>query len=1283
MEIKDKVYLESQFRNQIHTKTGNEFQSFFEDVMEKVFPNFQKIRPYGNRGDGGNDGYIRDAGKYFQVYAPRTPDINESAAAKKFSDDFNKLKRQWEGISAIKEYNFVFNDKYGGSTQEIECTRTILEKENPSIEFNLLLARDFQKIFFELEISDMLSLGFNIDQRNSIENVYQYLESLRKELDLLNAKTTIRLLEHDEEIIYEFDDKNLTLEFELLTCKCFQQLENIDEVKRRYKSLIKRFPEDPRPLLYLGEIFLNEKEVKKNNDLIHRAESINPNNWLLHLMKLIRDIRLNKRLEKESLEEIKFPKEKRIKSDFYRLFSLVYEKLGEEILADKYIERAIQLNPNKFTNYSTKLVLFEFRLLRSNDLRKKQSIAKDLLTEIENIDEKFIVATEGRERAKVILNAYRLNAYFVLEDSRKFLRYAEETISLILACYFDVIIEGVLLHILPHVSLPQNYFEKILSYLQDSDMEISNALSEALVYQFDLKKLLLRDGKSFFKKKDKKSFVDFICDIENDKNDKVLKFIDKNNRIAVSIPNILKDKKDLRKKILASLPDDDEGTWYKLLLLIDYEEDMYEDAFSIIKNMDLSKLNSYQCRQIIGTVKQKNAWDFEIVILRKLIEKEQNESDLFNLNLQLFIALQQIQTSEEIIILGEKLLIEDFQKKYLSPDNREILLTETLNACLERGKFDEKTIKKAEELLRKFKLDNPSYEFNAGIKAEVFIRNEKYKEAYEALIQGIKKKGQLSPFDYAKLYFPLILKIGNQLNINLESDERIKTNSFVKLTNKEDWYYIGDDVYLDAIPIRSSSEKLIDFIGKNQGDKIVLLNEYSNEKFEGVVEKIYPIEKYVFFQSIKYFRELSSQGVLEGVQVVNVPELEDGVDLRNLLRFFKDQNKKLEASLDLYCENRLPLAILAVNEGGILNAIGHINNENRGFINFSSGSIEEFEEQKDVARRIFSENLPFYLDGTSALFLSEIGFFQDIYEYISNIKVPQSVINFLGKTIDRFQCFPGQVGQMQYFRGNIAVSAIDENTRKGVQNNFVETIGLLEAKPNRIGLISLANKGEWLSEREIPGELCDACILSQSENIPIMTEDYLYLLMNEMETNKKAPKYFSSMALMRVLYELGKINVEKYFDYFSFLAYYRCRFLSVSSEDIKLAVFGDNRISVVKPKNIIKFNFPLIFSEEYGVDFRKAISVIAKFLYSIINDDSVTLEMTERIFVEIIEAFPRDIPKKDLGQLLIEICSQKIQDGQQSTILLLKNQLKHKKIDRLQKIKEIFCSNVGIWKPNS
>src|SRR5262249_24565645 len=110
----DKHYLSLQFWNKVYQKTGTEFQAFFEAIMEKAFPGFQKIKPYGNEGDKGNDGYRPIEGIYYQAYAPFEPGEKEAEAAKKFKDDFAKLKDGWDKIATIKELDFVYNDKGSG-----------------------------------------------------------------------------------------------------------------------------------------------------------------------------------------------------------------------------------------------------------------------------------------------------------------------------------------------------------------------------------------------------------------------------------------------------------------------------------------------------------------------------------------------------------------------------------------------------------------------------------------------------------------------------------------------------------------------------------------------------------------------------------------------------------------------------------------------------------------------------------------------------------------------------------------------------------------------------------------------------------------------------------------------------------------------------------------------------------------------------------------------------------------------------------------------------------------
>ena len=274
MTALDKNYLTLQFRNKIYSKNGAEFQSFFENIMEKAFSDFRKIKPYGNVGDSGNDGYRKDSGIYYQIYAPNAPSIKQAEAARKLTRDFEKLKNSWEEISKIKEYYFVFNDKYSGSTQKLEEVISVLKDNNLNIKLDTLLAKDLEKIFFTFDKSDILSLGFDIDLTKAILIAYKYLQKVEIELDRENANFASKILENSKDIISNLQDEKLSLEYELLECRCLQEVEKVEEAKENYENISTRCPDDPRAFLYLAEIYLNNKSFDKNKELLEKVEKI-------------------------------------------------------------------------------------------------------------------------------------------------------------------------------------------------------------------------------------------------------------------------------------------------------------------------------------------------------------------------------------------------------------------------------------------------------------------------------------------------------------------------------------------------------------------------------------------------------------------------------------------------------------------------------------------------------------------------------------------------------------------------------------------------------------------------------------------------------------------------------------------------------------------------------------------------------------------------------------------------------------------------------------------------
>ncbi len=1028
MKPHDKNYLSQQFQIKIYSKTGTEFQSFFEDILDKAYSDFQRIRPYGKEGDAGNDGYRKDSGIYYQVYAPRTPQVNEAAAAGKLEEDFHKLKDGWDEISKIKVYNFVFNDKYDGSIQLLEKTITELEAKNPGIDFRLFLAKDLEKVFFQLTETDILGLGFDIDQRQAIANAYAYLDIVKTELDRENTNSAQRVLVPVKNIISELDDQNLLLEYEILECRCFQKSEKIDEAKKMYENISKRYPRDPRPLLFLAEIYLNDKDFDKNSELLKKAEKIDANYWLLKLEQLVTKLNIGEKIALEDINEDEFPKDPKEKASFYRLYALVFQDRGDQTNADSFIENAINLTPERFINYLDQLTLTEMRIFNIEDVLQRVTLSKELLSRTKEVENRFLEYGDIGARNKANLNIRKLSALEIQQNISEVMVLAKETFDLTIACYFDKRIEHLITLVLRAGPLSDTDLTKLLDYLRQTKVKISDDLSKALITQFNIRNSLFTQGRNFFKDVNNPRYVEFISDLENNEYDKVLEFLGDDILFSLTFFSTLNGFSDLRKKIIENLPDDKNIQKEKLRLLLNYDEKEFGEAFQILKQLDLSQLSYVECWPMLQIAQENQAWDYAIVILEKLLEKASNDKDVLNLNLQLFTANFNLNRFQEVINLGEKILSKDVHKKLLDRGNKEALLTNTIIACLERGKVDDDAFKKAKSILEKYSLEKPSFEYKAGIEAEVYLANNEVDTALKSIIEGVKIKKTPSAHEYVKLYFVLFLRIGNHIDINLDSLEKVTDNTFVKLTNKDRWYFIGNDNELDAFKIPKTHNKYSSFFGKSVGDLVDLGSKYSSQTDEEI-ELIFPVEQYILWQSRQTFQNLGREGLLEGVDMIEVPEIGDTIDTKNLLRFMDDLHKRTEEFFEIYCSNNIPLAVLAVSEGGLIGAVGRLQQEGKGFIHCSSGTFPEFQKQKDIAKKVLEDRLPFYIDGTSALFLAEIGILPKIHSHIPNLKASQSVLNLLATVTDRFRYVPGQQGYMGYSQGKLTFSSVEKEKR--------------------------------------------------------------------------------------------------------------------------------------------------------------------------------------------------------------------------------------------------------------
>lgn len=158
MNLDEKVLARTLFHNKIHTSDGQLFEDLFIAIMNYKERDFQAIKPWGNIGDRKNDGYIKNKGIFYQVFAPENIRSSYPEVIRKLKIDFNGLKTQW---APINEFYFVVNDKYKGINADSAKVMQEIKNEHNLRKAEFLTAKDLEDILFSLEDDQIISItGF-------------------------------------------------------------------------------------------------------------------------------------------------------------------------------------------------------------------------------------------------------------------------------------------------------------------------------------------------------------------------------------------------------------------------------------------------------------------------------------------------------------------------------------------------------------------------------------------------------------------------------------------------------------------------------------------------------------------------------------------------------------------------------------------------------------------------------------------------------------------------------------------------------------------------------------------------------------------------------------------------------------------------------------------------------------------------------------------------------------------------------------------------------------------
>jgi len=165
----DSLYIaRTLFKLKVHKCNGLAYQDLFTQVMQHKYQNFKQIKPQGNIGDRKNDGYRKDEGIFYQVYAPENPDNKDVSASTKALKDFEILFTFWSSIESVLKYFFVFNDKYLGEYPLTRQKLSEIEKKYTDVGCDLFVAKHLEEEFLLLDELDIIDVVGNLPSSESI-----------------------------------------------------------------------------------------------------------------------------------------------------------------------------------------------------------------------------------------------------------------------------------------------------------------------------------------------------------------------------------------------------------------------------------------------------------------------------------------------------------------------------------------------------------------------------------------------------------------------------------------------------------------------------------------------------------------------------------------------------------------------------------------------------------------------------------------------------------------------------------------------------------------------------------------------------------------------------------------------------------------------------------------------------------------------------------------------------------------------------------------------------------
>ena len=1084
-----------------------------------------------------------------------------------------------------------------------------------------------------------------IPQQASKSTILQLMSACRSYLDSYRINEARAFLSQIDILLLDIDDATLNAEADFLGAILVARNEKTPEAKEQLLEIIRAHPNYIEPMLEYIELCGSAPEPTDELERIEKlARAIDKNHPHLLLIDLFRKYKNGDIIKDESIFEIKTDNT-RLTARFISQHSLFCDTAGDTTRRDALVEQWQKFAPNSPNPYRFKAMYKMIDVIRNSPeqadlIDEALKFSKQQRQEIEDKDP---LMPHGQ--IEWLLNELKLRValFRITGEDTGFDAVRNDMILWIAQCYFDSAINAIVADLLAYLSIEPDQWRIITGKIQESNVAPSKDLIEVLFLHALPHNDLFDDLIDFIKKYNQDNLLEILQAIKNNDAPKTAKLINakhdsnfslmvlqsiRDYDVAVPLTELLEIKQDYQSQFLT----------IRLGILVMYKQD--RRALDLITEPIIDEANLFMLHIIEELTYKNEQLHFFIPAALRLLTLHIPDGYKIQLHGKLSMVYFGQKDDTNAIMHAEHALV---QPEDLGEDNSHNIFGLMVQALMNKGQVD-----KACGAFAQYHHIKPTFEF-FGTQAQCYLKSsfdDRYEKAVSCIVQAFEITEAYNDNIYLSA-FNILLELSNAGAILAHDEPAVKDGLFVKLEGISDWLYIGgQEKSLGAECISPDTDSHAALIGKSVLDKI----DWPADEYSGYNDKrtILHITTPARFLSHRASEAMAKAAQLGNTSIRTFRVIDDDgkLDMSGFERFMEEQDQPRKDFFESYISNGLPFAFLCKMQGSIQSALGIVSLEERGFIQCNNRTQADIEEQKAIANKVLG-GAPCFIEGLVAVMLAESGLIEDVVKALPNLGVSTSVIGLLRDIAGNFEVTAGKGGRGDFVKGKFQFREIDKAKDGVIRNKLLAVADLLDGLPGKVvGKTYPKSDGDVNLDNTMPNYFVDAFRYAQDKTAYVLTDDSLFVHAYKVAGETQIPQNFSSISLIRAMVDKGLIDLQRYYEYFARLSYYRYYFLPLSVDDMMNVVLprSDGGVLIPAPQNISLLNLPLTLSQDYGVEAKNAVAVLSIFFMRLIMDNTVLPEVADKIFTQTLSDTMVKRDKKSMAAALRQGCRQNMMD---------------------------------------